>query len=375
MFQDPDEQIMASSVLAELALGRAHAPSRADLQPFGLAERSDLDPRLLSAGQKQRLVLAVSLAGNPRVLFCDEPTALQDDQQAAWVLDFLGQWRQQNGATLVTATCDRREAARADDLLVLDQGRVAACGPRQELWDHPLVSELLGQESGPVQVPAWETEKNSAAKALEVRELEFRLGNLGTAPISLAMLPGMRLGVTGPNGCGKSTLLAALVGARQPDGGCIILGDYALYQGSGLDLDHGLALLAPQFPEYMFTRSTVAAEIELDPGLPMADPSAFLDRLGLSPDLAARNPHSLSSGQKRRLALGLVLFSGRRILLLDEPTAALDFRGRALVKDLIGKIPPETTLVVASHDRKFLTEFGCHCLEMAPLAPISGSDQ
>ena len=59
----------------------------------------------------------------------------------------------------------------------------------------------------------------------------------------------------------------------------------------------------------------------------------------LPPEIGARNPFTLSSGQRRRLALGLVLASGRRLLLLDEPTAALDRRGKALVLDLLTSLP------------------------------------
>ncbi len=94
--------------------------------------------------------------------------------------------------------------------------------------------------------------------------------------------------------------------------------------------------------------------------------SDLLQAMGLPAGIEGRNPHSLSSGQKRRLALGLVLFSGRSLLLFDEPTAALDQKGRRLVAQLLSKVPPETALIIASHDRDFLRRTGCQCLELGP---------
>jgi len=367
MFQDPDDQIIASTACRELTLGRDGLDAEAILQDFGLQGLGDLDPRLLSAGQKQRLVLAVALAGQPRVLLADEPTALQDPQQTIWILDRLRSWLKQPGRTLITATCDRREAVMADDLLVLDGGRVVRHGPSRELMDDPLVVALVGQQSPSQPQPCQILPENQNLEPLlqlEGLSCHFRGPAGGFHLEKLAVHPGARLGVTGSNGCGKSTLLAVCAGARKPDAGHIVLADHSMYQGQSLDLDHGLAMLAPQFPEYLFTRETVEREISVDPALKSFTPEDFLQKLGLDPALAGRNPHSLSSGQRRRLALGMVIFSHRALLLLDEPTAALDLKGRARVLELLAALPAEVALILASHDRQFLEDAGCSVLNL-----------
>ena len=367
MFQDPDDQIVASTSARELALGRPNLDTTALLAEFGLQGLEDLDPRLLSAGQKQRLVLAVALAGGPDVLLADEPTALQDPDQAVWILNRLRSWLAQPGHTLVTATCDRREAAMADDLLVLENGRVVLFGRSRELMDDARVVALVGEEKPSlpdlkpsVKMPG-ETEP-----LLQISNLKclFRGPTQGFFLDQLSVAPGQRLGITGSNGCGKSTLLGAIAGARKPDSGVVQLGGRALYRRHNLDLDHGLAMLAPQFPEYLFTRETVAAEIAVDPALESFNAQDFLEKLGLSPELAQRNPHSLSSGQRRRLALGMVLFSCRALLLLDEPTAALDLQGRRRVLELLAQLPANVGLILASHHEDFLQEAGCSILNL-----------
>lgn len=369
MFQDPDDQIISATVARELTLGRPETAAGPLLDAFGLAGLGEMDPRLLSAGQKQRLVLAVALGAGPQVLFCDEPTALQDGHQAAWVLDCLDRWRRETGAALVTATCDRREVRRADDLLVLQEGRVALAGPVDQLLDHPLLADLLGPDAeagtsspGPPASP----HREDATLVLQGVGCDLIGPGGGFGGVDLTVAAGARVGISGPNGCGKSTLLAACVGARPPDRGRIRVAGRNLYPGKGCDLDHGLALLAPQFPEYLFTRATVTEEVALDPCLQGQVGLDLPTIMGLPADSAARNPHSLSSGQKRRLALGLVLFSGRPLLLLDEPTAALDREGRRLVLDLLDQVPPATALVIASHDRDFLRQAGCRCLVLGP---------
>lgn len=357
VFQDPDEQLVAATVDAEFRLGGAGRTDPGLLGAYGLAGRGADDPRLLSAGQKQRLQLALVLGARPGLLLLDEPTSLQDPDQAAWLRDRLSAW---TGA-VIWATQKREEIALCDRALVLDQGRPVVEGPIAEVLADPRCADRLDPDY-PRRV---EEAVGAGEPVCTVEDAAFRFGDgrlLG--PISLQLRPGDRLGVTGPNGCGKSTLLAALAGLRRPDAGSLRLGARLLYRGHESDLDHGLAALAPQFPEYLFTGRTVTAEIAVDPRLAGQDPAAFLARLGLPADLARRNPHDLSGGQKRRLALGLALAADRTLVLLDEPTAALDAAGRARVAALVRAAPPSCAVVVASHDRSFLAACGCRVRDL-----------
>lgn len=375
VFQDPDDQIIASTVNGEISLGRSGLDVEAQLADFGLAGLGSLKPGVLSAGQKQRLALAVAVSGSARMLLCDEPTALQDDAQAGWILDRLDSWRRVRGRTLVTATCDRRELARADELLLLREGKAVLAGPVADNLDHPLVTDLLG-ERGDGALPAQSLSPPAPSAGfdggpdpvLELRGIDCRFSGPGNgfAGVDLVLRPGERLGITGPNGCGKSTLLGLCAGVRPPDAGQVVLSGRGLYDQGRRNLDHGQALLAPQFPEYLFTRSTVAQEISLDPVLSPLDKECFLADLGLPDDLLDRNPHDLSTGQKRRLALGLVILSHRPLVLLDEPTAALDRAGKRQVLDLMARMPADTALLIASHDREFLAMAGCRLVELTP---------
>lgn len=374
--QEPDDQFVAGTVAGELSLGRpgpVAAPSG-----FGLESVLAVDPRLLSAGQIQRLALALALGLGPRVLLCDEPTSLQDEEQSVWVLDRLDAWRHEEKGCLVTATCDRREAQRADVLLVLDAGRVVACGEPGEVlageWGRLFGDgAAAGGASGHHATPS---PAASAVPVLSLRGVTCRFGaGEGISGIDLELRAGDRLGLCGPNGCGKSTLLAMCAGARRPDEGAVALCGRRLYRRGDRDTTHGLAMLAPQFPEYLFSRSSVARELAVDPAFAGRDAEAFAAELGLPPGSASRHPRDLSCGQRRRLALGLVLRSGRPLLLVDEPTVGLDADGRALARRLLEAAPPEAAVVVASHDHRLLDALGCEVrrLENGRLAPVTGT--
>lgn len=364
MFQDPDEQIIARTVDQEISLGREGIDPGAVRRKFSLDGLGNLDPRLLSAGQKQRLVLAVAMGGQPDVLLCDEPVALQDENQAAWVLAHLQSWRQNTGGALVTATQDLREASQADRIVVLQDGCIVLEGKPEDVMDHPAVQNLVGPLGAAVpERPVADQSENMVMK-LENIGCRFLGPGGGFRDWNMELRPGARIGITGANGCGKSTLLAVCSGLRSPETGTVNLCGRQLYKNNQTSLDHGHALLAPQFPEYLFTRPTVAGEWAVDSSLASLDFSDFLKKLGLPQEIAQRNPHSLSSGQRRRLALGLILFSGRPLLLLDEPTAALDRQGKLQLLELLAQVPAHTAMVIASGDMEFLQAAGC---EIKPL--------
>ncbi len=374
VFQDPDESFVAGSVSAELSLGHEHVDAARLLSEYGLTDTADLDPRLLSAGEKQRLNLAVIEALQPAVLCCDEPSSLQDDRQTQWLHDRLRRWRAHTGGTIVMTTQDRDEAALADRLVVLENGRIVTAGPVGEVLDHAAAGRIVGPATAPANTGATgdrrgdsrDTGLGAGEPVARWQGLACRFGDSGRgfSGVDLDIRAGDRIGVVGPNGCGKSTLLAVAAGVRPPDAGTCLLAGRRLYRRRGFDLDHGAALLAPQFPEYLFTRTTVAEEIALDPALASHEPGDLLARVGLPAALAGCNPHALSSGQRRRLALALTVLSRRPLILLDEPSAALDRDGTARLLELLATLPRTSALVIASHDRTLLAACGCTILRL-----------
>jgi energy-coupling factor transport system ATP-binding protein len=352
--QDPDEQLVAATVAGELALGRPDVDAATELADLGLDALADVDPRLLSAGEKQRLQVGSVLARRPDLLLLDEPGSLQDHQQAAWLAARISA----QDATVIWATQIRGEVLRCDRALLLDDGRVVAAGPAAEVAAAPAARWLWQTPAARAPGPA--SPETPPLALLEDVSCRFHRG--GLAGISLQLRAGERLGLVGANGAGKSTLLGVLAGLRRPERGRVVVAGRSFYRRRGLDVGHGLVALAPQFPEYAFVSGRIDRETAIS-GLPAG---AVLAAAGLPADLGARAPHDLSGGERRRLALALALQMGRPLVLLDEPTAALDARGRDAVLAQLAALPADTALVVASHDETFLRAAGCRVVEVAP---------
>jgi energy-coupling factor transport system ATP-binding protein len=137
IFPNPDNQIIATVVEDDVAWGLAarHVPAaqiraRVDeaLERVGLADSRNLPPHRLSDGQRQRLAIASALAVRPRGLIADEPTALLDPLARRDVARLLRQLNHEAGLTIVHVTHLLEEAALADRVVVMDEGRIALSG-------------------------------------------------------------------------------------------------------------------------------------------------------------------------------------------------------------------------------------------------------
>ena len=176
--------------------------------------------------------------------------------------------------------------------------------------------------------------------------------------INLQLKP-QELGViVGRSGSGKSTLLEILAGLAEPTEGNIYWKERAIIS---IHLQQ-LAGLVFQFPERHFCGSTVLEELRLGhPELGSEDVLEALSEVGLSHISLATSPHNLSGGQQRRLALALQLIRKPNILMLDEPTAGLDWSMRINLSQLLAKLKEHWTLLVVTHDPGELAKIADRC--------------
>jgi energy-coupling factor transport system ATP-binding protein len=188
--------------------------------------------------------------------------------------------------------------------------------------------------------------------------------------INLQLKP-QELGViVGRSGSGKSTLLEILAGLAEKTGGDIYWRDREIIS---LHLQQ-LAGLVFQFPERHFCGATIFEELRL--GHPELGSEAVLEALkevGLDGISLSTSPHVLSGGQQRRLALAVQLIRKPNILMLDEPTAGLDWSMRINLAQLLAKLKEHWTLLVVTHDPGELANIADRCwiIENGHLEAIS----
>lgn len=176
--------------------------------------------------------------------------------------------------------------------------------------------------------------------------------------IDLTIAPQQMGLVIGPSGSGKSTLLEILAGLAEKTSGDILWREQEL---TPLHLQQ-LSGLVFQFPERHFCGGTILEELRLGhPELTSDRIEQALKEVGLAHLPLNTSPQSLSGGQQRRLAFAVQLIRQPHLLLLDEPTAGLDWSMRRQLVSLLAKLKTHWSLLVVSHDAGELVEVADQC--------------
>lgn len=192
--------------------------------------------------------------------------------------------------------------------------------------------------------------------------------------VSLTIEKGGITGIIGHTGSGKSTLIQHFNGLLKPDGGKIFFDGKDIWEGGkimpGLRFKVGLVF---QYPEYQIFEETVYRDIAYGPvNMKLSEPEIkervheAAELFGISTEMLERSPFELSGGQKRRVAIAGVMAMRPEILILDEPAAGLDPRGRNSVFEMIRSYCEKTgcTVIVVSHSMEDMANFADRIIVM-----------
>lgn len=349
VFQSPQDQIVAETAELDVAFGpenialprepmRSRVSSSLDL--FSLSPLAGAQTGSLTSGQKQHLALAGVNALNPSLLILDEPTSMLAPHARESLLSYLDRFHA-SGGTVLHVTHDLDEAARAGRIIVLDDGHKVFDGSREifsALADVTLADwGLLGKIAA--------SHRASADGGFVISCAGITAGSLRGFSMSAAR--GSIVAVTGEAGSGKSLLLEILAGLRIPESGSV-------------SRDPADAVsLAVQESEASLFAEFVADDIAFGPRNAGLEGSALVDRVRRAMDLAGlpfdrfadRRTFSLSGGERRKAALAGIIAMDTPVVLLDEPSSALDARSRSQLLSLILALRAEGKTVIFTTNR------------------------
>ncbi|PFG39713.1 peptide/nickel transport system ATP-binding protein [Georgenia soli] len=318
----------------------------------------------LSGGMRQRALIASAIVSEPSLLVADEPTTALDATVARGVLELLGRLRDAGTAVLLVSHDLGAVARLADDVVVLDGGRVVEAGPVGEVLGDPahdvtraLLAAVPRGARRRAPVPASEPEVLRATGLHRRYRLPGGQAVDALDGVDLVVRRGEALGVVGESGSGKSTLARMLVAAERPDAGRVELAGepWSELPERRRRYRRHLVRLVPQDPLASFDPRWSAGRI-LQSALRIAGssrtPAQLLELVRLPASVLGRRPRSLSGGQRQRLAIARALAAEPSVLVLDEPVSALDVTVQAAILDLLVDLQERTgtALVVISHD-------------------------
>ena len=418
VFQHPEDQMVTSIVADDVAFGpenlRVPQPSIARrvesaLAAVDMTEHARSDPSDLSGGQTQRVAIAGAIAMEPEILLLDEPCAMLDAEGRESVRAIISQLHEQ-GITILHVTHFMEDARSAERVIVLDRGAIAFDGPPAELFEQPQLVNELGLEmprravglnapasgpqpgASPTATTAPQTSpsvvfdrvsfsyaqaanprKRSKGRSLfgRTRDGNAAAPSAGDAPLAVDSIsfeahPGTLTALIGRTGSGKSTTAELACALKLPSSGSVRI---AGIDTSDLERRKELRRLVgyvAQLPERQLFAETVFDDVAFGPrnlGLSPEEVEgrvrAALRSVNIEPAdaLLRTSPFALSGGQQRSVALAGVLAMQQPILVLDEPMAGLDPRGRARVRELIRALKRAgTTLLMVTHSMEDVAE-------------------
>ncbi|MFG2147693.1 dipeptide ABC transporter ATP-binding protein [Streptomyces sp. NPDC048696] len=320
------------------------------------ARKARSRPHEFSGGMRQRALIAMALACEPKLLIADEPTTALDVTVQAQILDLLHGLRQETGMGLLLVTHDVGVAAESvDDVLVMRQGRAVERGPVREVLGAPRATYTKELLSAVPRLDAPKTVGEFAAgepllEAVDLRKVFGRGKASFTAVdgVSLTVRRGETLGVVGESGSGKTTLGRMLVGLLDTTSGSI------RREGTAVQMvfQDPVASLNPRRPIGESVADPLRASGVRDEKRIRARVGELLERVGLDPDRYDRYPHEFSGGQRQRVGIARALAAEPQLIVCDEPVSALDVTTQAHVTELLAELQRELGLglVFIAHD-------------------------
>ncbi|CAB3726929.1 Glutathione import ATP-binding protein GsiA [Achromobacter ruhlandii] len=390
VFTIGDQIIEAIMLHQQLSRSAARKAARALLEKVRLPDAEQLldrYPHQLSGGMRQRVMIAMALSCQPRLLIADEPTTALDVTIQAQILNTIRELQRDLGTAVIFITHDMGVVAEmADDVVVMLRGRKVEQGPVEEIFRaprHPYTRALLaavprlGSLTGrdlPLRTPQTVLEGDTLREVGETREQDtarydepvLRVEKLTTRfdvghnlfgrvthrvhaveEVSFDVYPGETLALVGESGSGKSTIGKTLQQLVAPTSGAV------RYNGQDIfSMDAAGRQRLRQEIQYIFQdpyasldpRKTVAFSIAepIRTHRLLTDEAAIarrvgelLEQVGLKPEHARRYPHEFSGGQRQRVCIARALASDPKLIIADESVSALDVSIQAQILNLL----------------------------------------
>lgn len=408
VFQDPETQFVGLSVEEEIAFALENRGcSDADIErrirdalsTVGLSGFEKRSPFELSGGEKQRVAIAAALATDPEILILDDPTSELDPVGARDVFSLLHDLKREKRMTIVVSSHDIEALADfCDRLVMLDAGHIIKDCRVEEFFADPeeiesygiYVPDMIKLQKWIMQ-PDWlqtldslerqstcdtdsyvrTVEENGAlhssqaiAPFIEFQRVSFsyKRDKPVLKEINLTIDKGEFVCLVGGNGSGKTTLSKHINGLYKPSSGHVIVNGTSTSEVSVVNLASTVSYCY-QNPDHQIFQPTIWQEVAFGPkNLGLGDQEVnervreALAAVGLE-HMQDEEPSFVGKGDRQKIAVASVLAMKPEVIVLDEPTTGLDYRGVSEMMGLIQRLNRAGhTIIAVSHDMRLVAQ-------------------
>lgn len=373
-------------------------------------------PHHFSGGMRQRIAIAIALAGHPKLLLADEPTTALDQDTQAQILALL---KKIDIATIFITHDLSLVEDIADRVAIMQNGEIVETGPVAQVFEnpqHPYTRKLLGYlDYGKGRGHSHRHHFLQAGEALqeplvEIRDLKkyFPIGRKNVHKVldgfSMDIYKGEILGIVGPSGCGKSTLARCIMGMLPLTGGEIIFHNAETPAACTIDGPQYPYRNASNWKQMIFQDSAAAFNPRMTVGEIIAEPMKLAEKkrprsifrnetfettcqyckswkakmtmrdrvidlmrqVELDPGLIDRHPYEISGGQRQRVAIARAISVDPELIVADEPVSSLDISTQAQIIHLFRKLQEERnlTILLIAHDLPMVGHISDRIIQM-----------
>ncbi len=335
-------------------------------------------PHELSGGQRQRIIIAMALLCGADFIIADEPTRNLDVTIQAGILRLIAELQKEFGVTvlfiannlgLVSVVCD--------EMGILREGRIVERGRVRDILDNPAheYTRLLIDSVTPRKRGSERRDLRSAETLLEVRSLrKYFTVKKGFAVkkdlfvkavdgVDFSIRRGETVGIVGESGCGKSTLVNTLLLLEKPTAGTVLFNGREIFELGRHDLRKARRDVQIVFQDPFWSlnprwtvKEIIGEPLKVHASLGydeyMEAVGSTLEMVGIPRDCAFEYPHEFSGGQRQRIAIARALSVQPTLVVLDEPTSAIDVLSQSQILGMLMDLKERLglTYIIISHD-------------------------
>jgi ABC-type glutathione transport system ATPase component len=356
-------------------VSRAAAKERAIalLEEVGIRDPTttfDNFPHQFSGGMRQRVMIAMALINEPKLLIADEPTTALDVTIQAQMLELLADLQKRRNIGIIFISHDLAVVSDiADQIVVMEKGRAVETGSRQTIFEnaqHPYTKKLLS--AIPAGAKPSSADASSPESLVSVKNLKTWFGKSSATvkavdDVSFDIYKGEVLGLVGESGSGKSTIGRSILQLVPITDGCVAFAGIELTKlpKKALTSMRSRMQIIFQDPYASLNPRMTVMDILAEPlllhGIERKASVGqavlkLMDDVGLARSFARKYPHEFSGGQRQRIAIGRALATKPEFVVADEPVSALDVTIQAQILELLSQLGREygLTMLFISHD-------------------------